>query len=91
MLRFRQLTFGKYGHTLNRRQSISPDGKWIVYDTRNEDSHIDRTHAIEMVSHDSGEISRLYETNQHTNEGPGVGSAAFHTNLNQHVFIPGLE
>lgn len=91
MLRFRQLTFGKYGHTLNRRQSISPDGKWIVYDTRNEDSHIARTHAIEMVSVESGEISRLYETNQPTNAGPGVGAAAFHPSLNQVVFIHGLE
>ena len=91
MLRFRQLTFGKYGHTLNRRQSISPDGKWIVYDTRNEDSHIARTHAIEMVSVDSGEISRLYETNQPTNAGPGVGAAAFHPSLHQIVFIHGLE
>jgi hypothetical protein len=91
MLRFRQLTFGKYGHTLNRRQSISPDGKWIVYDTRNEDSHIARTHAIEMVSVDTGEISRLYETVQPTNAGPGVGAAAFHPGLNQIVFIHGLE
>lgn len=91
MLRFRQLTFGKYGHTLNRRQSISPDGKWIVYDTRNEDSHIARTHAIEMVCVDSGEISRLYETVQPTNAGPGVGAASFHPSMNQIVFIHGLE
>ena len=91
MLRFRQLTFGRYGHTINRRQSISPDGKWIVYDTRNEDSHIARTHAIEMVSVDSGEITRLYETIRPTNAGPGVGAAAFHPCLNQIVFIHGLE
>ncbi len=91
MLRFRQITFGNYGHTLNRRQSISPDGKWIVYDTRNEDSHIARTHAIEMVSVDSGEISRLYETVKPTIAGPGVGAAAFHPSMNQIVFIHGLE
>ncbi len=91
MLRERQLTFGCYGHTLNHRQAISPDGKWAVYDTRNDDTHIARTDAIEMVHLDSGEITRLYQTANQTEFGPGVGVASFHPNKPLVAFIHGLE
>lgn len=91
MHRLRQLTFGNYGHMLNRRQSISPDGKWVVYDTRNEDSHIARTHAIEMVKMDTGDIAPLYRTRNPTAYGPGVGAAAFHPSAQKIIFIHGLE
>jgi Protein of unknown function (DUF3748) len=91
MLRERQLTFGCYGHTLNHRQAISPDGNWAVYDTRNDDSHIARTDAIEMVHLDSGEIIRLYKTANQTEFGPGVGAASFHPNQPIVAFIHGLE
>ncbi len=87
----RQLTFGKYGHMLNRRQAISPDGQWAVYDTRNDDAHIARTDAIELVHLDSGEIVSLFRTPRSSIHGPGVGAAAFHPNEDQVVFIHGLE
>lgn len=91
MLRLRQLTFGQYGHTLNRRQSISPSQDWIVYDTRNEDAHIARTGALEMVCTTSGDVVRLYETPLSSDHGPGVGAVAFHPTQDQIVFIHGLE
>ena len=91
MLHERQLTFGCNGHTLNHRQAISPDGNWAVYDTRNNDSHIARTDAIEMVHLDSGEITRLYQTVDPTEYGPGVGAASFHPNKPLVAFIHGLE
>ena len=91
MLRERQLTFGLYGHFLNHRQAISPDGKWLVFDTRNEDSQIARTNAIEMVHFKSGEIARLYETAQQNVFGPGVGAASFHPYQPIVAFIHGLE
>lgn len=91
MLQERQLTFGCYGHTLNHRQAISPDGKWAVYDTRNDDSHIARTGVIEMVHLDSGEITRLYQTANQTEFGPGVGAASFHPHKPLVAFIHGLE
>ncbi len=91
MLHERQLTFGCYGHTLNHRQAISPDGNWAVYDTRNNDSHIARTDAIEIVHLDSGEIKRLYQTVDQTEFGPGVGAASFHPNKPLVAFIHGLE
>ena len=89
--RERQLTFGSYGHTLNHRQAISPDGEWAVYDTRNDDTHISRTNAIEMVHLESGEIVRLYQTANQSEFGPGVGAASFHPNKPLVAFIHGLE
>jgi len=90
-LRERQLTFGNYGHTLNHRQAISPDGLWAVYDTRNEDSQISRTGAIEMVHLGNGEIVRLYQTANQSEFGPGVGAASFHPKKPLVAFIHGLQ
>ena len=90
-MRERQITFGNYGHTLNHRQVISPDGQWAAYDTRNEDSHIARTNAIELVRIDSGETVRLYQTRTQSHFGPGVGAVSFHPHEPRVVFIHGLE
>ncbi|MBT1712553.1 DUF3748 domain-containing protein, partial [Fulvivirgaceae bacterium PWU5] len=57
-----QLTSGKYGHTLNATQVFSPDDQWVVYDTRNDDTHIGRTDGIEMVNVTTGKVVRLYTT-----------------------------
>ncbi len=91
IVRERQLTFGNYGHTLNHRQAISPDGRWAVYDTRNDDAHIARTDSVEMVNIDSGEIVRLYKTPTTALHGPGIGAVAFHPLESRVVFIHGLE
>lgn len=85
-----QLTSGTYGHTLNAAQVFSPDGEWIVYDTRNDDTHISRTEGIEKVSVNSGEIVRLYTTKNQSEYGPGVGAAAWNPKGTKIVFIHGL-
>jgi len=90
-MRERQITFGNYGHTLNHRQVLSPDGQWAAYDSRNEDSHLAQTHAVEMVHIDSGEMVRLYHTPTCSFFGPGVGAVAFHPHEHRVVFIHGLE
>ena len=86
----RQVTFGKYGHTLNASQVFSPDGKWVIYDTRNEDTHISRTNSIEKVNLESGEVRLLYKTPYQTLFGPGVGAVAFHPVDEKAIFIHGL-
>lgn len=91
MLSLRQVTFGQYGHTLNRRQAVSADGNWAIYDTRNDDTHIGRTDAIEMVHLDSGEVVRLYTTSNQSIHGPGVGAAAVDPASSRVIFIHGLE
>jgi hypothetical protein len=69
---------------------FSPDGKWIVYDTRNDDTHISRTAAIEKVNIETGEIVRLYTTQNQTVHGPGVGAVAWHPHQGKIIFIHGL-
>jgi hypothetical protein len=91
MVTLRQLTFGSYGHTLNRRQAISPDGDWAIYDTRNDDTHIARTDRIEMVHIDTGNIRLVYQTPLQSEFGPGVGAAAFHPCEHKVIFIHGLS
>ena len=90
-MRERQITFDNYGHTLNHRQVLSPDGQWVAYDSRNEDSHIAQTDTVEMVHIDSGEIVRLYQTPTQSLFGPGVGAVAFHPHERRVVFLHGLE
>lgn len=86
-----QLTFGKYGHTLNASQVYSPDGTWVIYDTRNDDTHISRTQSIEMVNITSGEIRVIYQTSRQSLHGPGVGAAAVHPIDDKLIYIHGLE
>ena len=86
-----QLTKKDYGHFLNSTQVFSPDDKWIVYDTRNDDGGIISTGAIEMVNVFTGEIKTLYRTTHQTAFGPGVGAAAFNPHQNLVIFIHGIR
>lgn len=85
------MTSDAKGHFLNNLQCFSPDGKWLVYDTRNDDAHIARTGSIEMVNVQTGEIKLLYHTQNQTEFGPGVGAAAFSPVTNRVIFIHGIR
>lgn len=85
-----QLTTGAYGHTLNAAQVFSPDGAWIYYDTRNDDTHIGRTGHIEKVNVYTGEVVRVYAVAGQTEHGPGVGAVACNPVTGELVFIHGL-
>lgn len=86
-----QLTKDKYGHFLNSTQVFSPDDKWIVYDTRNDDGGIGVTAKIEMVNVETGEIKPLYKTENQTKFGPGVGAATFSPVGDTVLFIHGIR
>ncbi|MFI5158799.1 MAG: DUF3748 domain-containing protein [Sphingobacteriales bacterium] len=86
----KQLTFDNKGHFLNTAQCFSPDGHWIVYDTRNDDTKIGSTGSIDMVNIDTGEIRELYHTQNQTEYGPGVGAATFSPVKNRVIFIHGI-
>src|SRR5687767_5093636 len=73
-----QLTSGLYGHMLNSGQVFSPDDKWVVYDIRNDQTHIGRTCCLEKVDVGTGEVVRLYSAPHQSMHGPGVGAAAYH-------------
>lgn len=85
-----QLTRGQKGHFLSTTQCFSPSDEWIVYDTRNEDSHIGQTCCIEAVNANSKEEKLLYKTQNQTIYGPGVGAATFSPVKNRVLFIHGL-
>lgn len=89
-MRLKQLTTGAYGHTLNAAQVFSPDGAWIYYDTRNDDTHIGRTGYVEKVHIQTGEVVRLYAAPGQTEYGPGVGAVACNPVTGALVFIHGL-
>jgi WD40 repeat protein len=84
------LTSGAYGHTLNFAQVFSPDDQWIVYDTRNDDTHIQYTGSIEKVNVETGEVVKIYSVVNQTQYGPGVGAVAYHPFEDKVIFIHGL-
>jgi Tol biopolymer transport system component len=85
-----QLTNGKHGHTLNATQIFSPDGKWLVFDTRNDDTHISRAGSICKLNIATKEIVELYKTKNQSIYGPGVGAAAWNPVNDSIIFIHGL-
>lgn len=86
-----QLTSEAKGHFLHVTQSFSPDDQWLVYDTRNDDTHIGRTCCVEMVNIGTKDIFPLYRTENQTEFGPGVGAVTFSPKENQVLFIHGLQ
>jgi hypothetical protein len=86
----RLLTFRSGGHTLNRRQALSPKRDWAVFDTRNDDTLIGQTHSVERVALKTGKIETIYETVGQTAFGPGVGAVAYHPTLDRVLFIHGV-
>lgn len=86
-----QLTHGAQGHTLNNTQVFSPDDQWIVYDTRNNDTHLGQTCCIRMLNVQTGEDRILYQTSNQTEYGPGVGAATFSPVQSRVLFLHGLR
>ncbi|APQ18779.1 DUF3748 domain-containing protein [Maribacter hydrothermalis] len=86
-----QLTNDLKGHFIHTNGSFSPDNNWLVYDTRNDDTHIARTGSIEMINVNTLEVRRLYNTKNQTKNGPGVGAVSFNPKRNQVLFIHGLQ
>lgn len=87
----KQLTSEEKGHTIHNTQCFSGDGKWIVFDTRNDDTKIGSTASIGMVNTGTGEIKELYHTQGQTEFGPGVGAATFSPVENRVIFIHGIR
>ena len=90
-----QLTFDPRNHYLDNNDNFSPHDQWLVYDTRKAVpgppvSEIGANSNIEKVNVNSGEIVVLYETENQTEHGPGVGAASYHPTENKIVCMHGL-
>jgi len=86
----RQVTFDNAGHTIHNTQVFSSDDQWVVFDSRNEENRIPETEFVKMVNTESGEIKTLYQTQNQSEYGPGVGAATFSTTDRRVLFIRGL-
>ena len=87
----KQLTNSTKGHMLHHNSVFSPDGQWVVFDGRNDDTKIGETTQIGVVNVLTGEERDIYETLNSSIYGPGVGAASFHPFEDKVVFIHGLN
>ena len=86
----KQLTFSSKNHSLDNNDNFSFDDKWIVYDTRGENG-IGGNGTIEKVDIESGIEKIVYQTENQTKYGPGVGAASYNHHENKIIFIHGLN
>ncbi|MFB2117634.1 DUF3748 domain-containing protein [Parapedobacter sp. 2B3] len=86
-----QLTHAAQGHTIHNTQVFSKDSRWVVYDTRNDDTQIGSTGSIGMVNTETSEVRLLYQTTNQTEAGPGVGAVTFSPTEDRVLFIHGIR
>lgn len=86
-----QLTFdATQNHDLDNNDNFSPDGKWLVYDTRTGVGGIGGSPSVEQVNIETGEIQVLFEIPENKDWGPGAGAVSYHPTENKVIFIHGL-
>lgn len=84
------ITDSPKGYTLHHNSVFSKGGQWIVFDGRNDDTKIGETAIIGLVNVETGEERIVYQTNNQTIYGPGVGAASFSPARDRLAFIHGL-
>jgi hypothetical protein len=77
-------------HTLDNNDNFSPDGKWLVYDTRTGVGGIGGSPSVERVNVETGENQVLFGVKDNRDWGPGAGAASYHPIENKVIFIHGL-
>ena len=85
-----QLTIGNYNHDLDNNDNFSPDGKWLVYDTRTGIGGIGGSPSVERVNIETGKIEELFVNKENQPWGPGAGAVSYHPSENRVIFIHGL-
>ncbi|MGA2656551.1 MAG: DUF3748 domain-containing protein [Verrucomicrobiota bacterium] len=84
----KQITHSRAGHILTNTGAWSPDGQWIVYDTRSDPAGAQFDgRRIEIVNIKSGEVKTLFEAAH----GAYCGAATFHPRQDKVIFILGPE
>lgn len=86
----KNITESDLGHIIHHNSVFSKDNKWIVYDGRLDDSKIGETSTIGVVNIETSEERVIYQTENQTQFGPGVGAASFSPITNDVIFIHGL-
>src|SRR6266404_6656907 len=84
----KQITRGPGGRILTNTGVWSPDGEWLVYDTRGDAAGDGFNGAtIEIVNIHTGEVREIYRAKN----GANCGVVTFHPRQNKVVFILGPE
>jgi hypothetical protein len=87
----KQITFDESkNHDLDNNDNFSPDGKWLVYDTRTGVGGIGGSPSVERVNIETGETEVLFGIADNQDYGPGAGAASYHPLENKVIFIHGL-
>lgn len=79
-----------YHHDLDNNDNFSPDGRWLVYDTRTDDGGIAESARIERINIETGEKQVLFNITNNQVWGPGAGAVSYSPKENAVVFIHGL-
>jgi hypothetical protein len=77
-------------HDLDNNDNFSPDGKWLVYDTRTGVGGIGGSPSVERVNIETGKTEVLFGIPDNHDYGPGAGAASYHPQDNMVIFIHGL-
>ncbi len=89
----RQITFAPQNHDMDNNDNFSPDGRLLVYDTRETvGPGIDNGQSIEVVNVETGKSTVLYRPAASltgSRPAPGVGAASFSGATNDIAFIHG--
>nr|WP_295929144.1 DUF3748 domain-containing protein [uncultured Dyadobacter sp.] len=80
-----------YHHDLDNNDNFSPDGQWLVYDTRTDEGGIAESARIERVNIETGEKQVLFDIKGNAAWGPGAGAVSYSPKENAVVFIHGLH
>ncbi|MDR6803264.1 WD40 repeat protein [Dyadobacter sp. BE34] len=80
-----------YHHDLDNNDNFSPNGEWLVYDTRTDDGGIAESARIERVNIETGEKQVLFDIKDNASWGPGAGAVSYSPKENAVVFIHGLS
>jgi hypothetical protein len=86
-----QLTFDQTkNHDLDNNDNFSPDGKWLVYDTRTDVGGVGSSASVEQVNIETGKIMALLNIPDNKDWGPGAGAASYHPSEMKVISIHGL-
>ena len=89
--RERLLTTSPHGHQIHHRQVFSPDGRYIYYDSRNDETQLAASSFIGRVEIATGREEILYRVPDASSYGPGVGAVTCNPVTGRLAFIHGLD
>ena len=87
----KQLTFAPANHDLDNGDNFSPDDRWLVFDTRAEDTAIAGNAVIARVNVATGELAEIHREPHPQPWGPGVGAPCVDATTGRVAFLRGLD